>query len=142
MMLTEQHIAALVYGFYDQVRADAELGPVFEAAIGDHWDSHLVTMCDFWSALLLGTSRFEGRPLAKHLRLRDQITPAHFQRWLRLFAETADQVLPPDAAAQARFKAHNIAQAFQHHMFGNAAIYARSAPISSTSPSITDRANS
>jgi hemoglobin len=143
-MLTETHITALVHNFYDKVRADPTLGPVFADAIGAHWGPHLQTMCDFWSALLLGTRRFDGRPLAKHLGLRAQITPAHFQRWLVLFGETADEVLPEDGAAQARLKAFNIAQAFQHHMFDNAAVYARSAPMtaSSSDASITERANS
>ncbi len=139
-MLTEQHIHSLVHRFYDRVRQDPTLAPVFDAEIQDHWDSHLATMCDFWSALLLGTNRFEGRPLAKHLRLADRISPQHFDRWLVLFAETADAELPTDVAATARLKAHNIAQAFQHHMFTMAPTYARSGSVSS--PSTTARATS
>ncbi|WP_416400400.1 group III truncated hemoglobin [Alicycliphilus denitrificans] len=47
-------IAALVHGFYADVRADGQLGPLFDRAIGAHWDAHLARMVDFWSTVMLG----------------------------------------------------------------------------------------
>src|SRR3546814_11016063 len=53
-LCTEEEIKTLVYGFYDRVRADAMLGPIFNGHIHD-WDTHLGIMVRFWSSLLLGT---------------------------------------------------------------------------------------
>ncbi len=47
-------ITALVHGFYAEVRADAQLGPLFDRAIEPHWDAHLARMVDFWSTVMLG----------------------------------------------------------------------------------------
>jgi hypothetical protein len=52
--LNTESITALVHTFYADVRADPELGPVFDHAIGEHWDSHLARMVDFWSKVMLG----------------------------------------------------------------------------------------
>ena len=48
---TEEDISRMVYTFYDRIRSDEILGPVFDRHIDD-WDPHLVKMVDFWSSLL------------------------------------------------------------------------------------------
>lgn len=61
--LAEQMIRDVVHGFYDEIRKDALLGPVFNGAIAPHdWARHLTKMCDFWSSLILRTGRYDGRP--------------------------------------------------------------------------------
>jgi hypothetical protein len=52
---TEANIRDLVYAFYDRVRADPLLGPVFDAKLDGRWDTHLPKMVSFWSSLVLGT---------------------------------------------------------------------------------------
>lgn len=96
--LTEENIHRLVHDFYDQVRADDLIGPVFGREIApDQWPVHLAKMCDFWSSVLLRTNRYDGRPLPPHLRMPD-LADAHFARWLALFRRTADAIFaPPDA---------------------------------------------
>jgi hemoglobin len=108
----EAMIRRLVHAFYAKVRADAVLGPIFNAAIGDHWDTHLAKLCDFWSSVTLMTGRFKGSPMSVHLGVPD-IGPAHFARWLQLFGETATDICPPDAAALFRAKADMIARSLQ-----------------------------
>ena len=110
--VTEPMVRDLVYAFYDRVRADAVLGPIFDRAIGEGWDKHLPKMCDFWSSVLLMTGRFKGSPMAAHARIAE-IGPAHFQRWLALFRETAAEVCPPGAAALFVGKAEMIAESLQ-----------------------------
>ena len=44
--IDEAMIERLVHGFYAKVRADAVLGPIFEARIRD-WAPHLAQMCAF-----------------------------------------------------------------------------------------------
>ena len=96
--IDEALVSDLVDTFYARVRQDALLGPVFETAIGDDWDAHLARLKDFWSAIALGTRRYNGRPMPAHLRLPG-LTRAHFERWLTLFRETLDEIMPNPAAA-------------------------------------------
>ena len=67
--LDEALIRAVVHAFYDDVRRDPLLGPVFDARIApEEWPHHLAKLCDFWSATLLRTGRYAGRPLPPHRR--------------------------------------------------------------------------
>ena len=112
-MLDERMIRDVVHGFYDAIRADALLGPVFERAIpADAWPRHLAKMCDFWSATLLRTDRYEGRPLQPHLALPD-IGEAHFRRWLGLFRDTVQRICPDDVATLFMERALRIAHSFR-----------------------------
>lgn len=88
-------IERLVRRFYDRVRADALLGPVFAARITD-WEPHLARMFAFWSSVALHTGAYHGNPMGRHLPL--PVDARHFDRWLALFAETARAQCPPAAA--------------------------------------------
>lgn len=110
--VTEPMIHDLVHGFYDTVRSDPALGPIFNRVIGDGWDTHLAKMCDFWSSVLLMTGRFKGTPMAAHARLSD-IRPTHFARWLHLFRQAAERLCPPPAATLFVAKSEMIAQSLQ-----------------------------
>lgn len=103
-LCTEQEITTLVHGFYDRVRADAILGPIFNEHITD-WDTHLAIMVRFWSSLLLGSGTYSGTPMPKHVALPD-LTADMFRHWLALFEQTTSQ-LPNRAMAD---KALDFAQ--------------------------------
>ncbi|MCA8900968.1 MAG: group III truncated hemoglobin [Hyphomonas sp.] len=111
--IDEAFVSALVDGFYGRVRQDDLIGPIFDAAIGDAWDTHLPKMKDFWSSMALGTRRYAGRPMPAHLKLPG-LGAAHFTRWLALFRETLDEIAP-NPAAHAFFldRAARIAHGFQ-----------------------------
>jgi hemoglobin len=109
--VTEPMIAAVVHAFYARVRADPEIGPIFERVVED-WDEHLAKLCDFWSSVLLMTGRFKGAPMAAHVRI-EGIAPGHFARWLELFRATATELCPPPAAALFVAKAEMIAESLQ-----------------------------
>lgn len=104
--IDEAMIRRLVHAFYDRVRADAVLGPVFAARITD-WGPHLERMCAFWSSVALMTGRYHGRPMPAHAPL--PVSGAHFDRWLDHFARTAAEICPPAAAALFVEKARTIA---------------------------------
>ena len=118
--ISESSIRAFVHGFYGKVRGDERLGPIFASRIED-WDVHLDRMCDFWSTVLLGSRRFHGDPMAKHIGL--DAVPADFTRWLDLFGETLAEIYPPETAALVRTRAERIALALQSRMFGPAAVF-------------------
>lgn len=103
-------IERLVHGFYDRVRIDGLLGPVFEARIED-WDSHLQKMCVFWSSVTLLTGDYHGQPMVKHVFL--PIDARYFDRWLALFEETARDVCPEPAAEYFLERAQRIASSFE-----------------------------
>jgi hemoglobin len=103
-LCTEEEIVQLVYGFYDAVRGDAVLGPIFNQHV-KNWDTHLPVMVDFWSSALRGTARFRGSPMPKHAALPD-LSLELFQRWLGLFRETTT-ALPNTALAE---KANDLAK--------------------------------
>lgn len=105
-----EEISNLVDRFYEKVRLDPHIGPVFDAAVKD-WPTHLRLLKDFWSTVLFTERLYKGNPLATHLKL--PLEPVHFQRWLALFAETAREVMPPDHAAIVIAKSERIAENFQ-----------------------------
>ena len=113
--ITEEMIKNLVHGFYFKIQNDAFIGPIFKERITDHWDQHLQTMCDFWSGLTLGTHRFRGRPLGKHLGI-PRLGEEHFNRWLELFKETAFEVCPPNEAIIFVDFSTRIAENFLHNI--------------------------
>lgn len=111
--LDEALIRAVVHAFYDDVRRDPLLGPVFDARIApEEWPHHLAKLCDFWSATLLRTGRYAGRPLPPHLTLPG-LGEEHFRRWLRLFRDTVQRLCPPEVAVLFMDRALRIAHSFR-----------------------------
>ncbi|MGO4568920.1 group III truncated hemoglobin [Rhizobium sp. 2YAF20] len=112
-VLDETMIHDVVHGFYDEIRRDDLLGPIFHRAIQpDAWPHHLAKMCDFWSATLLQTSRYKGRPLPPHLAISD-LGEEHFRRWLKLFRVTVRHICPPEVTALFMNRALRIAHSFR-----------------------------
>jgi len=110
--VTEPMIRELVHTFYARVRRDELLGPIFNTHVAD-WPEHLDRLCAFWSSVTLMTGRFKGRPVPVHAKLPG-ITVPHFARWLALFARTAREVCPPEAAELFIDRSERIAQSLQH----------------------------
>ena len=111
--IDEAGIHRLVHGFYDAIRRDPLLGPIFGQEIApERWPDHLDKMCAFWSSVLLRTRRYDGRPLPPHLALAD-LSDLHFQRWLELFRSTAGDVFDEAGAAVIVSRAERIAHSFR-----------------------------
>ncbi|HUI22177.1 MAG TPA: group III truncated hemoglobin [Methylocella sp.] len=109
----EAAISDCVERFYAKGLADPLLGPVF-GAISD-LPGHLEIIKSFWSRSLLGTERYQGHPYPVHTSL--PIEPEHFQRWLRLFTESARETLPEAQAGQAVAQASHMTECFQAGLF-------------------------
>ena len=104
--IDEAMIGRLVDHFYARIRQDPDLGPIFEAAVED-WDAHRALLISFWSAVMLKSGGFHGRPVQTHQALPD-LNHRHFEIWLRIFAASAAAVCPPDAAVQFTDRAQRI----------------------------------
>jgi hemoglobin len=105
--LDEAILTTLVHRFYDKVRADPVLGPIFAERI-TNWEPHLERMVEFWGSVALMTGCYHGSPVVKHADL--PVTWTHFERWLVLFRETAGEVCPPAGAAHVIARAERIAR--------------------------------
>ena len=111
-MIDDDALADLLATFYDRVREDPLIGPVFNDAVED-WDHHLARIGEFWSSVMFGTGRYKGDPVAKHLALVAKITPAMFDRWLGLWAQTTDALMPRSEAQALQAKAARIGESLQ-----------------------------
>lgn len=112
-ILDERMVHDVVHGFYDLIRDDDLLGPIFNDRIpAEAWPKHLSRMCDFWSATLLRTGRYDGRPLPHHIAIPD-LGEAHFRRWLALFRDTVRGLCPPEVADLFMDRALRIAHSFR-----------------------------
>lgn len=110
--IDEAMIARVVHGFYDRVRADPLLAPVFAARIADaDWPAHLGRMVRFWASVILMDGGYQGRPMQKHAML--PVDAHHFDRWLALFRATAAELAPPAAAAVFADRAGRIADSLE-----------------------------
>lgn len=103
-------IDRLVEGFYDRVRNDDMIGPIFAERVTD-WGPHLVQMKLFWSSVALSSGVYQGRPMPKHMPL--PIDARHFDRWLEIFEATAREICTPVAADHFIVRARRIAQSLE-----------------------------
>ena len=114
--LTDESLRAFLHAFYNKVRRDPEIGPVFAAAIAEEaWPAHLATIHDFWSSVLFKTGRYKGNPFTAHIG--KSIRPAHFVRWLALFDETAAERFESPIAEALSERVHLIGASLQAGLF-------------------------
>jgi len=104
---TSDDVRHLVDSFYDRVRRDAVLGPVFNTIIGKNWSHHLPILYGFWEMILLSTGGYNGQVIAKHIAVHQQIPlgEAHFGRWMELWEETLAENFSGPRADEARKRA-------------------------------------
>ena len=114
--LDDAGLEQVIDAFYARVRADAALGPIFNDAIHD-WPEHLEKLAAFWSSVMLTSGRYKGQPVPAHQKHISRITPALFDRWLALWAQTTDELMTPEAAAALQANAVRIAESLQLALF-------------------------
>ena len=103
-------IRSLVDSFYDKVRKDTLLAPIFNNVIGEKWPEHLAKLYRFWQTVLLDQHSYEGSPFVPHSRL--PISEEHFERWLHLFRETVDELFEGEKAIRAKWQGERMAEMF------------------------------
>ena len=110
-------ISRLVETFYARVRADARLGPIFEARLEGRWPEHLKKMKLFWHSVLLRSGAYKGKPVESH-RALDSVLPQDYRQWLALFRPVAQEVFEPEAARAVIDAAERIAESLWLASFG------------------------
>ncbi len=111
---TPEDVKTLVDAFYDKVKRDELLAPVFNETAHVDWEAHLPKMYRFWESLLFGAGSYEGAPFPKHAVL--PIQQAHFERWLALFVETVKENFLGPKSEEAKERAVCIADTFARRM--------------------------
>jgi hemoglobin len=96
--LTEPLVREVIASFYEQVRQDPVLGPVFYGVLGDDWTAHLNRINLFWLTVTrLGQGYQAKNFMPAHVR-HPSIHAEQLPRWLALFRQTARSTCPPEAA--------------------------------------------
>jgi hemoglobin len=106
-----EDIKLLVNNFYDKVKLDEVLSPIFNERIKDNWPQHLEKMYTFWETVLLNEHSYFGSPFPPHANL--PIEGMHFQRWLQLFGITIEELFAGEKAKEAQWRANKMAEMFQ-----------------------------
>ncbi len=123
VQIDEAGLKHLIETFYARVRQDDMIGPLFNDAVHD-WPDHLERLTAFWSSIMLGSGRYKGQPVPAHMQHKDRIAPEMFDRWLRLWQMTTDELMAPEAAAQLQAKAARIAESLGLALFFKPATFA------------------
>ena len=121
---TREDVSVLVHRFYDKIRQNELLGPIFNAHIADaQWPEHLSKLTDFWESNLFGLRTFRGSPSAKHIHvdknLHYTISQTHFAQWLQLWLETIDELYVGELATKAKDMARRMATGQYIHIWQN-----------------------
>ena len=111
-ILSLEDIKLLVDTFYDKVRKDELIGPIFDERIQDRWPQHLAKMYTFWQTVLLGEHTYYGSPFPPHAQL--PVEKEHFENWLALFSQTLDELFTGKVAKEAMWRANRMAEMFQY----------------------------
>jgi hemoglobin len=111
---SRQEIEILVNEFYNKVRLNETLGPIFEQELHDKWDAHMEKMYRFWETVLLNVHTYSGSPFPPHAKL--PIDQQHFDTWLQLFQQTLDENFSGPKADEAIWRAQKMAEMFEYKL--------------------------
>ena len=106
-----EDIKLMVNAFYDQIRENEVLGPIFNGIIQDRWSQHLEKMYTFWQTILLEEHTYFGSPFPPHAKL--PVDASHFEQWLQLFNQNMENLFEGTKAEEAKWRAAKMAQMFQ-----------------------------
>lgn len=117
--INQESIAKLMELFYEKVRKDKDLSPIFNTSVGtdeEEWDAHKEKIGNFWRGMLLGEGDYNGQPLKKHLDL-PPFPQEFFGVWLGLFEESLDRLYNEEMKNVILQRANMIATHFQNMLY-------------------------
>jgi hemoglobin len=106
-----EDIKVLVDHFYQQVVKDPVIGYIFTDSIKVNWERHLPLMYSFWENTLFYTGGYSGNPMMIHQRIHQiiQLNSDQFDRWIKLFCASVDNLFAGEKAELAKQRAISIA---------------------------------
>ena len=119
-----EDVRVLVHTFYDKIRKNDMLGPIFNGHITDEqWPTHLSKLTDFWESNLFGVRTFRGSPSKAHVKvdknLKHTISQEHFAQWLQIWFETIDELYDGELANNAKDMARRMSTGQYIHIWQN-----------------------
>ena len=105
-----EDIRLLVDNFYDSVKLDPLIGPIFIGVIKDRWPAHLEKMYRFWQTVLLEEHTYSGSPFLPHASM--PLEQRHFEHWLALWFHTVDRFFDGEKAHEAKWRGQRMASMF------------------------------
>ncbi|HEY2350793.1 MAG TPA: group III truncated hemoglobin [Puia sp.] len=106
-----EDVRMLVDTFYRKVKMDPLIGFIFTDIVHVNWEKHLPVMYAFWEQILFYTGNYAGNPMEIHKHVH-QLTPLRteqFDRWIKLFYATVDELFSGEKAELAKERALSIA---------------------------------
>jgi hemoglobin len=110
-ILNIEDVKLLVNSFYDKIKTDKVLGPIFNERIQGRWPEHIEKMYRFWQTVLLGEHTYFGSPFPPHAQL--PVGHEHFLKWMELFNPTVDELFTGEKATEAKWRAAKMAEMFE-----------------------------
>lgn len=107
---TFEDVKSLVDTFYQNVRNNSTLGPIFESYLAGHWNEHLEKLYRFWQTVLLREPAYYGKPVPVHFKM--EIGEAHFTIWLNIWNNTVDNLFAGSNADRAKLRGRTMSEAF------------------------------
>lgn len=107
---TMEDVKILVDTFYEKVRENELLSPIFSSKIGDRWPAHLEKMYRFWQTVLLEEHTYYGSPFPPHAKL--PVQQQHFDAWLELWHSNIDGHFIGEKATEAKWRGDKMAVMF------------------------------
>jgi hemoglobin len=110
----------LVRAFYERAMSDAMIGYLFVDIAKLDLEAHVPVITSFWETVLLGTGDYRGGAFAPHARLnaKSPLRTGHFDRWVAIWSQTADELYEGPVAGQAKAHAARVARAFDRRLRG------------------------
>ena len=103
-------IKLMVNTFYERIRLNEILGPIFNERIQDRWSQHLEKMYRFWQTILLEEHTYSGSPFAPHATM--PVEEKHFLIWVSVFVKTVDDLFVGEVAEEAKKRGSLMAAIF------------------------------
>lgn len=107
---TIEDIQLLVNSFYDAVKKNPLIGPIFTGVIQDRWPEHLEKMYRFWQTVLLDEHTYSGSPFRPHAAM--PLQQEHFSTWLEIWYATIDRFFSGARADEAKWRGGKMAVMF------------------------------
>jgi len=105
-----EDIKLMVDTFYEKIRDNELLSPIFKERIENKWPEHLEKMYRFWQTILLEEHTYNGAPFPPHADM--PINELHFTTWVQLFTATVDSLFKGPVAEEAKKRGALMAAIF------------------------------
>jgi hemoglobin len=109
-IISIKDVQFLVDKFYEVVRSDEFLGPIFNSRLDGRWEMHHRKLYRFWHTVLLRRPDYFGDPVPIHFNM--SIDERHFDYWLKLWIDTVDENFEGKIADRAKLRGRTMAAAF------------------------------